>query len=42
MDRYYAYREPVKRFFPNTDFIQVECFDDIINNNPIEAFNVSV
>ena len=39
MDRYYAYREPVKRFFPNTDFIQVESFDDIINNNPIEAFN---
>jgi len=27
---YYAYRERVKRFFPNTDFIQVECFDDII------------
>jgi len=42
MDRYYAYREPVKRFFPNTDFVQVESFDDVINNNPIEAFNVSL
>lgn len=39
MDRYYAYREPARRFFPNTDVIQVQSFDDLINNNPIEAFN---
>jgi len=39
MDRYYAIESRFKRFFPNTDFIQVESFDDIINNNPIEAFN---
>jgi len=42
MDRYYAYREPVKRFFPNTDFIQVESFDDIINNNPSKPLTVSL
>jgi len=33
-----AYREPVKDSFLTLIFIQVESFDDIINNNPIEAF----
>ena len=39
MDRYYAYKQPAQRFFPDLDFIQVESFEDLINNNPIEAFN---
>jgi len=42
MDRYYAYREPVRRFFPNTDFIQVESFDDIINIIPSKPLTVSL
>jgi len=39
MDRYYACREPVRRFFPNTDLSKWKALTDIINNNPIEAFN---
>ena len=39
MDRYYAYLQPARRFFPDVDFVQVESFEDLINNNPIEAFN---
>ena len=37
-DRYAAYREPAKQFFPDVDHIQVESFKDLISNNLIEAF----
>lgn len=38
-DRYWAYIQPINRFFKNNKHIQVEDFDDVINNNVIEAFN---
>jgi len=38
-DRYYAYQQPASLFFPNAKHIRVEDFDDLINNNVLEAFN---
>jgi transposase-like protein len=38
-DRYYAYQQPASLFFPEAEHIRVEDFDDLINNNVIEAFN---
>ena len=38
-DRYFAYQQPIKLFFPDADHIRVEDFNDVISNNLIEAFN---
>lgn len=38
-DRYYAYQQPASLFFPNAKHIRVEDFNDVVNNNVIEAFN---
>jgi transposase-like protein len=38
-DRYYAYQQPASLFFPQAEHIRVEDFDDLINNNVLEAFN---
>lgn len=38
-DRYYAYQQPASLFFPNAKHIRVDDFDDLINNNVLEAFN---
>lgn len=38
-DRYYAYQQPASLFFPQVEHIRVEDFDDLINNNVLEAFN---
>ena len=38
-DRYYAYQQPASLFFPQAKHIRVEDFDDLINNNVLEAFN---
>jgi transposase-like protein/DNA-directed RNA polymerase subunit RPC12/RpoP len=38
-DRYYAYQQPASLFFPQARHVRVEDFDDVVNNNVIEAFN---
>jgi transposase-like protein len=38
-DRYYAYQQPALLFFPHAQHVRVEDFDDVLNNNVIEAFN---
>lgn len=38
-DRYWAYGQAIDRFFPDIKHVKVEDFDDVINNNVIEAFN---
>lgn len=38
-DRYYAYSQPARLYFANSDHIQVQDFHDVISNNLIEAFN---
>jgi len=38
-DRFYAYQQPASLFFPQAKHIRVKDFDDLINNNVLEAFN---
>lgn len=38
-DRYYAYAQPARLYFKDSNHIQVEDFHDVISNNLIEAFN---
>jgi transposase-like protein len=38
-DRYYAYQQPAGLFFPEAEHVRVEDFNDLINNNILEAFN---
>ena len=38
-DRYYAYAQPARLYFGNSNHIRVEDFHDVISNNLIEAFN---